>query len=53
VAIQQQIPQGPSPNRGHHGDDGNAEPIQTLATSGEHSADGEDGDAEQVKYVTD
>lgn len=53
VAVEQEIPHRAASERRHHGDDGDAEPVEALPARGEGAADGEDSDADQLEHVAD
>ena len=53
VAIEQKIPHRATSERRHHGDDGDAEPVEALPPRGEGAADGEYGDAYELEDVAD
>jgi hypothetical protein len=53
VPVEQDVAQGAAADRRNDADDGDTEPVQTLAARRQRAADGEDRDAEQLEDVAD
>jgi hypothetical protein len=53
VAVEQEISHRAPSERRHHGDDGDAEPVEALPARGEGAADGEYSDAYELEDVAD